>query len=34
MAHIDEAISVEDVVHTLGFADLSLVFSEDGSEFQ
>ena len=35
MAHIDEALSsgnVEEVVHTLGFADLSLVFSEDGSE--
>ena len=35
MARIDEALSsgnVEEVVHTLGFADLSLVFSEDGSE--
>ena len=35
VAHMDEALSsgnVEEVVHTLGFADLSLVFSEDGSE--
>ena len=35
VAHIDEALSsgnVEEVVHTLGFADLSLVFSEDGSK--
>ena len=35
MACIDEALSsgnAEEVVHTLGFADLSLVFSEDGSE--
>ena len=35
MAHIDKALSsgnVEEVIHTLGFADLSLVFSEDGSE--
>ena len=35
VAHIDVALSsgnVEEVVHTLGFADLSLVFSADGSE--
>ena len=35
VARIDEALSsgnVQEVVHTLGFADLSLVFSEDGSE--
>ena len=35
VAHIDKALSsgnVEEVVHTLGFSDLSLVFSEDGSD--
>ena len=35
VARIDKALSsgnVQEVVHTLGFADLSLVFSEDGSE--
>ena len=35
MTHIDKALSsgnIEEVVHTLGFADLSLVFSEDGSD--
>ena len=35
VAHIDAVLSsgnVDEVVHTLGFADLSPVFSADGSE--